>query len=461
MRRVSLTATIGLMLAASIQATAQTVQRPSILFNRWEEDWSVLADKNIPREPFDSLKYIPLSALDSRTYLSFGADLRERIEGNSAPNLETIENNSAAYLLSRLEVHADLRIAGQLQGFVQIQSEFAPGKEVLTPVDQNRLDLAQAFIATTQSIGDGTLTLRAGRQQIAFDLQRFVSERDGLNVRQSYDAIWAEYEKDLWLLTSFYSRPVQTQDFRAFDDFSNDRLTYGGFRVERELGPGRLSVALAQYRRQNAKFPSVSGDERRDITDVRYVGDTRSIDWDLEAMYQRGRVSTKSVRAWAAGLRAGYTIQDEGWQPRLGLQIDAASGDRNAHDQRLETFNPLFPNGTYFTLAGYTTYANLVHIKSSVTVMPTPLFSVMLASAVQWRETTADAVYTQPAAPISGTAGRGGRFTGAYGQVHLDYKINPHMAIDLEMVRFDASQTIRKAGGRSANYFECEWRGGW
>ena len=146
MKRVILLATTGLMSAISAHAAAQTAERPDILFNRWQEDWSVLADKSVPREPLDSLKYMPLSALDERTYLSFGADLRERVESNSAPDFEPAEGNSAGYLLSRLEVHADMRVAGQLQAFIQLQSEFASGKTVPTPVDRNSLDLAQAFV---------------------------------------------------------------------------------------------------------------------------------------------------------------------------------------------------------------------------------------------------------------------------------------------------------------------------
>jgi hypothetical protein len=41
------------------------------------------------------------------------------------------------------------------------------------------------------------------RQQIGFDLQRFVSIRDGPNVRQSYDAAWIDYEKGKWRYISF------------------------------------------------------------------------------------------------------------------------------------------------------------------------------------------------------------------------------------------------------------------
>lgn len=40
--------------------------RPAIMFNRWQEDWSVLADPRLPREPFDTLKYVSLSTTDPR-----------------------------------------------------------------------------------------------------------------------------------------------------------------------------------------------------------------------------------------------------------------------------------------------------------------------------------------------------------------------------------------------------------
>jgi len=57
-------------------------------------------------------------------------------------------------------------------------------------------------------------------------------------------------------------------------------------------------------------------------------------------------------------------------RPRIGIQVDAASGDKHAGDSTIGTFNPLFPNGYYFTLAGYTGYTNLIHIKPSVVVKP-------------------------------------------------------------------------------------------
>ena len=239
--------------SAGTAQTAQPPQRPAILFNRWQEDWSVLADPRVSRVPLDSLKYIPLSSSDPKTYLSFGANLRERFESDDAVDFGTSGNKPQSYVISRAEADADLRVADQLQAFVQLQSDFAPWKTKLTPVDQDRLDLEQAFIAITEPLAGGSFRFRVGRQQIGFDLQRFISVRDGPNLRQSYDAIWGDYENGPWRLTAFFSQPVQDRDLRAFDDYSSPRLTYSGVRLERKVdGLGEVtanSLAIPTGRR--------------------------------------------------------------------------------------------------------------------------------------------------------------------------------------------------------------------
>jgi hypothetical protein len=434
--------------------------RPAIAFNRWQEDWSVLADPNLRIEPLDDLKYIPLGS-DPKTYLSLGLNLRERYEHNDATGFGTRNTLAADYLISRLETHADLRL-GPLQLFGQFESAFAPGKERLTPVDQNRLDIEQAFAAYSTPVADGMFKLRLGRQEMGFDLQRFVAVRDGPNVRQAFDAAWADYETGLWRFITFYSQPVQNRNLRVFDDYSNGHLTYGGVRVERsEVGPGQLSAYYSQYHQDGAKFLTVQGNERRDIFDVRYAGGLDGWDWDLEAMGQTGQVGAQSVQAWAFGNLAGYRFSSLVWSPRLGLQFDGASGDGNPHDGRLGTFNPLFPNGYYVTLAGYTGYVNFIHLKPSVTLHPTSSLTLLAAAGAQWRQTTADAVYTQPNVPVAGTAGRGGSYTGTYGQLRLDWRATSHVSTAVEAVHFAVASAIRQVGGRDSDYLGAEIKYGW
>ena len=308
---------------ASASAAADSMpMRPAILFNRWQEDWSVLADPRIPRERLDDLKYIPLAANDSKSWLSLGAGLRERFEANDAALLGTAGQMNQDYLISRAEVHADLRVDPGLQMFVQLQSEFAPGKTQFTAVDRNRLDLEQAFIALTEPAAGGMLKLRVGRQQYAFDLQRFVSVRDGPNVRQSYDAVWADYERGRWRFITFGSHPVQTRDTGAFDDSSSGKLTFSGARIERLLSEtASLAAYYAYYTQANARYPGARGNERRDIVDMRVMGTGSPLDWDFEAMWQTGSIGAEDINAWAIGWVGGYTFAAALWKPRLGLQI--------------------------------------------------------------------------------------------------------------------------------------------
>jgi hypothetical protein len=314
----------------------------------------------------------------------------------------------------------------------------------------------------TEPVDDGLLKLRLGRQQFAFDLQRFVSVRDGPNIRQSYDAAWADYERGPWRLVSFYSLPVQDRDLRMFDDYSSGRLTYGGMRVERKIfGSDSLTAYYSRFTQDNAKFPSASGDERRDIFDLRFSGAGGGFDWDLEAMKQTGRIGSDEVDAWAIGSLAGYTLADIGWTPRFGLQLDAASGDNDPHDHTLETFNPLFPNGYYVTLAGYTGFVNFIHVKPSVTLHPVTGVKLMLAAAAQWRETTADAVYTQPDIPVPNSAGHPGSYTGSYGQIRTDWAVTSQISTAVEAVHFAIGDALHRAGGHDSDYLGVELKFGW
>ena len=217
-----------------------------------------------------------------------------------------------------------------------------------------------------------------------FDFQRFVSDRDGPNVRQSFDAVSGNYESGPWKFIAFYSHPVQIPDKgdQPFIDYSSGANTFSVVRVQRDLfGWATLSGYYARYTQDNAKYLTVSGDELRDAFDIRFAGVVGGFDGDLEVMGQTGSISGEDIRSWAVGSLSGYTFSGVGWTPRLGFQFDAASGDSNRNDNVLQTFNPLFPNGFYFSLAGYTGYTNLIHVKPSLTLHPTNALKLTLAVA--------------------------------------------------------------------------------
>jgi len=452
----------GALADSGDQETASTPTRPVVSFYRWQEDWSALANPNVNPESGDALKYIPLSSVDSKRYLSFGATLRERYEDNNAPMFGTAGNKANGYLLHRLELHADAHVTDDTRIFAQIENTLAPGLNTPNPAQVNKLDLRLLFADTQGTLGDGTYKLRIGRQEIAFDLQRFVSVRDGPNVRQAYDAIWADYEIRPWRFTAFDSHPVQYQNHTDFDDASNTHLTYGGGRIQRQIeGAGELSLTLSQFHQANVHFLAGSGNELRNNIDMHYTGTRQGFDWDIEAMQQSGSLGSKRVNAWGVGSLMGYTLAATSWTPRLGLQLDAASGDKNLSDQHVGTFNPLFPNGYYVTLSGYTGYTNFIHLKPSLTLNPVSGIKCLFAIGTLWRQTTHDAVYLQPDIPVPGTAGAPGRRSSTYGQLRVDWTATRSLSFALEDDYYDISQVIRNAGGHNSNYFGLETRWGW
>lgn len=436
--------------------------RPEIKLERFTEDWSVLADPVRRTRPFDGGKYIALSPGDPASYVSLGLDLRERWELVAAPNFATGGNRQDSYLLHRLQAHADIHLDANWRIFVQGEDVRAPGKRDLTTVDANPLDLRLALVEYTTRFGPAVLQVRAGRQDFEFDLQRFLSSRDGPNVRQSFDALWAALDDAPWRVAGFISRPVQYSFAGELDDHFNRRFRFSLLRVERDVaGPGSVSGYYALYQRDARRFLDASGDERRHILDIHVAGTASGFDWDGEAMGQVGHVGPSAIRAWALGARLGYTLGMTVWTPRLGVQADAASGDRRAGDRVLGTFNPLFPNGYYFNLAGFTGYANLLHLKPSVTVSPAPGLAVAVAAGLQWRMTTADGVYVQSADAVPRTAGYGGGWTGLDVQLRGDYRFTANLTGAVEAVRFQVGSALRAAGGHDASYLGTELKLSW
>ena len=225
-------------------STPAVHERPKIQLNRWQEDWSVLADPELRTEPLDNLKYIPLSSSDPNSYASLGLDLRERVESTQIDPFGIGSSHANTYLIQRLDIYADVHPNANWQVFVQLQDDRAFSKDIITPVDKDPLDLEQAFVTYSNDVAGGTLKVRVGRQQMAFDLQRFIGIRDGPNVRQSFDAVWVDWEKSSWRFIAFWSHPVQDLPDRPFDDYSSGALQYGGFRVRARQCRARKVICL-------------------------------------------------------------------------------------------------------------------------------------------------------------------------------------------------------------------------
>src|SRR6202020_2476289 len=112
-----------------------------------------------------------LSSADPNSYASLGLNLRERVESTQLAPFGIGNPHTNTYLIQRLELHADIRPNANWQMFVQLQDDRAFGKDLITPVDKDPLDLEQAFVTYLNEVAGGRLKVRVGRQQMGFDLQ--------------------------------------------------------------------------------------------------------------------------------------------------------------------------------------------------------------------------------------------------------------------------------------------------
>ena len=55
----------------------------------------------------------------------------------------------------------------------------------------------------------------------------------------------------------------------------------------------------------------------------------------------------------------------------------------------------------------------------------------------------------------------GGRYTGKYGQLHLERELSSNATVSMEALHFAVGDAIKKAGGRDSNYLAVEIRLMW
>jgi hypothetical protein len=446
------------------QPAEATKAAPAYRLFRYDEDYRYLADPSQRSDFWDPVKYIPLDAAGD-WFVSFGGELRERFEYYSKPNLGLQGQHADDYLLQRALLHADLHAGDYLRGFVQLGSHEAWWKDFAAPPYLDRLDVQQAFGELRFPLtGDPVQDpfLRIGRQEMAFGSQRLVAIRDAPNVRRNFDGIRAGGNFGNVRLDMFALRPVELLDGR-FDDRSNRRQAFWGLysTVPMTVIPGgKADFYYLGLENDAASFAAGTAEEERHTVGSRFFGAHAGWDWDWEVLGQVGRFGRQDIRAWGASTDTGYTVDADGWTIRLGLKADIGSGDDDLDDGTLGTLNPYFPKLAYFNQAAILGPSNVMDLQPSLTFKPTPTLTFTTGYGFLWRATTADAIYTGTGAPIAGTAGESGPYTGSQLSLDLAWQASRHVEFGLGYVHLEAGAALRDAGGHDVDfaYFSTAYR---
>lgn len=430
----------AIALSAVTAALADPPAPPPFKADRTTEDYSYLRDPGRRGHDQDAWKFIPLDR-SGNSFVSLGGELRERLELFDAPRFGLAGGESDTYVLQRVLVHADIRLGNSVRVLAQLGAHETFGKTQLLPPDENRLDVQQLFVELTPGAG---LSARIGRQEMMFNpLQRFVSFRDGTNVRQNFDGGRLTWNRGPLRLEAFLVRPV-TLERGVFDDSRNRDQMFGGLYASHRLGPGTADAYWFVLDRE--QLPT--GRERRHSVGLRYAGASGGFDWDVEGVSQTGN----GVSAWAASADLGYALASAPLRPRFGLRFDAGSGDADPADGRANGFFPLFPSGPYHNEANLTSWTNLVALRPSVRIQPERRLTLTASVQFKWREDVNDAVYLGPSAPLAATRGNRAREIGQAYALDANFQLNRNFALRAYYLHHSAGEAIEAAGGRSVQF---------
>jgi len=407
------------------------------------------------RDPFAALKDIPLSG-DGSISLSVGGQFRIRPEFSRHPvfGLAAPAHNDG--LLLRSFLSGDLRIGPNIRTFVELASGLTPVWTPGPPATQlDRLDVLQGFGELSLPAAGSTLMLRGGRQEMSFGSSRLVSVRESPNVRRAFDGVRAAWiDGPEARVDAFLVRPVLPQT-GLFDDRSdNNQAFWGVYGTHGVPGvPGlKADLYYLGLDREKARFAQGTADEHRHTIGIRLFGKEHGFDWNVEAAYQFGHFGRSDIRAWTVSADLGYSFADLPFSPRLGLNADAISGDRNPGDRTLGTFNPLFPKLPYFSEANLTAPANLLDLQPNVTLRLLPKVTLAVGWNPLWKQAKADAFYGPAITPVARTAGGGGRYMGQQVSTTLEWSPTEHLTFGGTYVAYSPGERIRRAGGTSGSF---------
>ncbi len=331
------------------------------------------------------------------------ARIRYEIRNNTSLNSNVRANESAGSHRIRVNVGYDL--TPDVSFFAQIQDARVWGSEgsaagfsgigAVSSANQNTsgVDLHQGYLQLKNVLVPG-LSVKAGRQEIFFGDHRLFGNFNWSQIGNSFDAVRLTYSQAIADVDVFWARIFDQEAGGAgcaagtgtncsgvifpgnATTGTKDQDIYGLY-VTLKAVPN-WTIEPYWFFLKDSRTPATNGDslltaqapsQARNTLGGRINGKAAGLDATLEAAWQFGSISDNlgagspthnlHINAHAEALRVGYTFEPVPMRPRLGLEIDYASGDscgrgsgaaagaRCAAAGHYNTFDNLFPTNHF------------------------------------------------------------------------------------------------------------------
>lgn len=369
----------------------------------------------------------PLSVINRSLpkWLRFSGEFRDRVEGRSAFGFRSGVNDG--YDLTRLRLNMELAPNKWLRGFVQAQDARASGIDSsrVNPTLKDIFDLRQAYVEL-KSGEKGRLSLRVGRQELNFGVQRLIGALDWGNTSRTFDAArlaftWKQARVDVFASSVVKIKASQFDNRVGGENFYGIYGSFSNAVPAATLEPYLLWKTLPHVRSEEGR----AGDADIFTLGVRWAGKLPAgFDYALEMARQGGHFSSDDVSSWAGYWIAGYAPPKVALKPHFSIEYDYASGDNRRGDGEVGTFDQLFPtNHAYYGIADQVGWRNIRDLRSGVDFQPLSKVKANFDFHFFWLASARDGLYNAGGALVVRPPATGAAHTdvGREADVYLTY----------------------------------------
>lgn len=414
------------------------------------------ADAKSPAAPTAATEENPLSFFDGRLTFDFQERLRAEIrENNFDFDDGTDSPTDDMWLLQRARLGMkwkpfdEFTIYAQAQDAREIDSDRPNDPGRLGAEGDDPVDLRQAWI---QLGADRGVSLKLGRQILLYGDERLIGPLDWSNFSRTFDAAKLRYAAEAWSLDLFAASVVTIDDdgFNRSDwidsEATRDQI-FSGLYFSTTAVEAHTLDAYALYLHENP----TAGDTDFATLGLRVKADAAKLggwEYDMEAAAQVGDLRGSDLESVAVHAGGGYTWLDSAWKPRLYAEYNFASGDGDADDDEIGTFQNLFPtNHKFYGAMDLFSWQNMHQPGVAIQASPARGVSVKVDYALFWLADTNDAWYrangTTTVRPIKPGADR---FVGSEIDLTVSWKVRKELALTAGYSHFFAGDYLAASG---------------
>src|SRR5437867_4161220 len=386
----------------------------------------------------------PAFAKTDMDQLTIGGEVRIRYEIRNNTNFNSVPANESA-ASHRVRVNVGYDLTPDVSFFAQLQDARIWGNEntggatsgigAVSSANQNTtgVDLHQGYILLKNVLVSG-LSVKAGRQEIIFGDHRLFGNFGWSQVGNSFDAVRLTHSMPIGDVDLFWARIIDTEVGAGCGTANaastsascsgvmfpanttrgtTDQDIYGlyvtlkaipnwtvepyAFLLKDSRAPGTNTTTITSAQAAGQARSTVGG---------RINGKAAGLDATAEMAWQLGSISSGvagapandvHINAWAGAFRAGYTMDVVPMKPRVGIEIDYASGDGCAGtgpgtaaaggtckaQGHFNTFDNLFPtNHGKFGYMDLMAWKNQVTYQAVFDVKPSPVSKLQVNVAI-------------------------------------------------------------------------------